>query len=57
MRQEVVCVLCDKPERDCQCDRYCNLCKAQHSIRMCQDGQYYCPECREACDIHTVDNA
>jgi hypothetical protein len=57
MRQEVVCVLCDKPERDCQCDRYCNLCKAQHSIRLCQDGQYYCPECREACDIHTVDNA
>ena len=57
MKQEVVCILCDKPEPDCKCDRYCNLCKAEWSVRLCLDGQYYCPDCREACDIHTVDHA
>jgi hypothetical protein len=22
-----------------------------HNVRLCQDGQYYCLECREACDM------
>jgi hypothetical protein len=56
MPQRVVCVLCDKPEFECKCERYCCLCQAQYSIRLCVDGQYYCPDCREACDIRVVDS-
>lgn len=56
MKQDVVCMVCDKPEHSCQCDRYCNLCKAQYGIRMCMDGQYYCPDCREAVEISTVES-
>ena len=52
----VVCSACEKPERQCNCDRYCWLCKGQYGIRLCEDGQYYCPDCREACDIRVVDN-
>ena len=55
MQDNVVCVLCDKREAECGCERYCNLCKAQYAIRLCMDGQYYCPDCREAIEIHTVD--
>jgi hypothetical protein len=22
-----------------------------HQVRLCQDGAYYCLECREACDL------
>ena len=52
---DVVCMVCDKPERTCTCDRYCCLCKSTYGIRMCVDGQYYCQDCREACDIRTVE--
>ena len=55
MRGPVVCVLCDKPERDCKCDRYCNLCKGEFGIKLCEDGQYYCQDCREACDVRVVE--
>jgi len=51
---DVVCVLCDKKEAECGCDRYCCQCKSLSNIRMCMDGQYYCPDCREACDVHVV---
>lgn len=51
---EVVCATCDKPEADCQCERYCCICKGQHSIRLCMDGLYYCPDCREACEVSVV---
>jgi len=54
MSQDVTCMLCDKKESECGCDRYCSQCKSQHSIRLCMDGQYYCPDCREACEVHTV---
>ena len=43
--------MCEKPERACACDRYCCLCSGQHGIRLCSDGLYYCPDCREACDV------
>jgi hypothetical protein len=56
MAGPILCVACDKPEYDCTCDRYCWICKGQHGIRLCIDGQYYCPDCREACDIRVVDN-
>lgn len=51
MRGPVVCMLCDKPERDCKCEKYCAICKGIYNIRLCEDGIYYCPECREACDV------
>lgn len=54
MAEQVLCVLCDKPEHDCQCDKYCCICKGVYHIRLCMDGQYYCPDCREACEISVV---
>ncbi len=56
MHDQVLCALCNKPEIDCKCDRYCWFCKGQYNIRMCVDGQYYCPDCREACDVRVVDS-
>jgi hypothetical protein len=47
----VLCAQCDRMESDCQCDKYCTICKGQHNIRLCADGLYYCPDCREACDV------
>jgi hypothetical protein len=51
MRAPVVCVMCDQPEERCTCEKYCSICKGQHSIRLGADGLYYCPDCREACDV------
>jgi hypothetical protein len=53
----VVCAVCNLEERDCKCDRYCTYCKGQENIRMCVDGLYYCPDCREACEIAVVKSA
>jgi hypothetical protein len=50
-RQQIVCVQCDKTEEYCDCEKYCTICKGQHNIRLCADGLYYCPDCREACDV------
>lgn len=55
MAGPVVCSVCAKTEETCDCDKYCSVCKGQHAIRLCIDGQYYCPDCREACDIRVVD--
>jgi hypothetical protein len=49
--QQIVCAQCDKTEEYCQCDKYCTICKGQHNVKLCADGLYYCPECREACDV------
>ncbi|MCL6567115.1 MAG: hypothetical protein K6U09_11920 [Acidobacteriia bacterium] len=51
MAEQVLCAQCDQPEYACTCERYCCLCLSQYGIRLCVDGQYYCPECREACEI------
>lgn len=48
---QIVCTQCDKPEDSCTCEKYCTICKGQHNVRLCADGLYYCPECREACDV------
>ncbi len=45
------CAVCDQPESNCKCDRYCILCLGFHDVRLCQDGSYYCLECREACEF------
>ncbi len=55
MTGPVLCANCEKPESDCTCDRYCWVCKGQYGVRLCTDGQYYCPDCREACDARVVD--
>jgi hypothetical protein len=52
--ERVLCAVCDKVEGECQCDRYCCICKGQYGIRLCMDGLYYCPDCREACEISVV---
>jgi hypothetical protein len=51
MRAPVVCTQCDKTEDNCVCEKYCTICKGQLSVRLCMDGLYYCPDCREACDM------
>jgi len=51
MEGPTVCVQCEMPEERCGCEKYCTICNGQHSIRLCSDGLYYCPDCREACDV------
>jgi hypothetical protein len=51
MAEKFLCVLCDRTEDKCPCQRYCCLCMGEHNVRLCQDGQYYCLDCREACDF------
>jgi hypothetical protein len=51
MQSTVLCSQCDLPEGACKCDRYCCYCQGQQSVRLCMDGKYYCPDCREACEI------
>lgn len=45
------CNVCEQEESKCQCDRYCCLCQGLYNVRLCQDGQYYCLDCREACEL------
>jgi hypothetical protein len=47
----VLCSQCDKPEYQCTCEKYCGICKGLDNVRLCMDGLYYCPDCREACDV------
>jgi hypothetical protein len=52
--QRVVCSICDRSETDCKCERYCCICGGQDGIRLCMDRLYYCPDCREACEVSPV---
>jgi hypothetical protein len=54
MQAPTVCAQCDLPEERCGCEKYCTICKGQHNVRLCMDGLYYCPDCREACDVSLV---
>jgi len=51
--KEFRCVVCNRPEQSCKCVKYCALCFADYTVRLTQDGQYYCAACREACDYRT----
>ena len=51
MAEKFRCILCDQEEAECQCDKYCSMCQGAHDVRLCQDGMFYCLECREACDL------
>ncbi len=53
--KEFKCTVCDKPENQCTCNRYCALCHADYELRLTEDGQYYCRDCREACDYKSQD--
>ena len=46
---------CEMPEDKCECEKYCAFCQGQVGVRLCQDGLYYCPPCREACDYKASD--
>jgi hypothetical protein len=50
------CMQCDRTENKCDCERYCAHCQAQADIRLCRDGLYYCPACREACEQKIVEH-
>ena len=56
MKTVTVCSQCDKPEYTCGCAKYCCFCQSQDGIRLCIDGLYYCPDCREACDVRVADS-
>jgi hypothetical protein len=50
------CLVCDQLEDRCTCIiRYCALCHSDYALRLTEDGQYYCVDCREACDYRTQD--
>ncbi len=51
MAEPFKCAVCEKDEEHCDCDKYCCLCQGFHNVRLCQDGQWYCLDCREACDL------
>jgi hypothetical protein len=51
-----LCSQCDKPETECNCEKYCCFCQSQQDIRLCVDGLYYCPDCREACDVRLAES-
>lgn len=49
------CNQCEKPENQCECEKFCCLCQSQLDIRICADGLMYCEPCRNACDYKTSD--
>jgi len=58
MLKKYRCMLCEKEENKCQCDvkDYCVLCLGADDVHLCEDGQYYCRICREACDFQAQDD-
>ena len=52
MAERYRCGQCELEETHCKCDKYCCLCMGFHNVRLCEDGQYYCQDCRESCDLH-----
>ncbi len=50
-----LCAQCDKAEQECTCEKYCCFCQSQYNIHMAVDGMYYCPDCREACDVRLAE--
>lgn len=49
------CMQCDMTEDKCDCEKYCCSCQGQIDIRLCSDGLYYCPPCREASGYRVSD--
>lgn len=55
MAEPFECIICEQEESKCTCDRYCGMCQGANDVRLCNDGMYYCLECREACDLQPQD--
>jgi hypothetical protein len=55
MAEPYRCGVCELSEDRCDCNKYCCLCQGEHRVRLCADGQYYCLECREACELKAQD--
>ena len=51
MAERFKCAVCEMEETRCECEKYCTICQGEHNVRLCQDGSYYCQECREICDF------
>ena len=51
-----VCTACGLTEDKCKCEKFCILCRSDSNVRLCQDGCYYCRDCREICDFSTGDS-
>jgi len=49
------CLQCERPEGQCDCEKFCCLCQSGGDIRICADGLMYCEPCRTACDYKTSD--
>jgi len=53
--KKFTCMQCEMIEAKCFCEKYCCFCQSQIDVRLCHDGLYYCPPCREACDYKVSD--
>ena len=51
MAEPYKCGICDLEESRCLCDKFCCLCHGANNVRLCNDGLWYCIDCREACDL------
>jgi len=51
MAEPYHCGVCNQEEGKCFCDKYCCLCHGGNNVRLCNDGMWYCIDCREACDL------
>ena len=51
MAEPYKCGICDLEEARCLCDKFCCLCHGANNVRLCNDGLWYCIDCREACDL------
>ena len=49
------CLQCERPENQCECEKFCALCQSTGEVRICADGLMYCEPCRTACDYKTSD--
>jgi len=56
-KREFKCIVCEKPEDQCTCQKFCALCYSDYRVRLTEDGQFYCGDCREACDYRTQEQA
>ena len=50
MAERFRCLVCEKDEDACACQKYCSICQGENDCRLWQDGVYYCVDCREICD-------
>lgn len=49
METKFLCYQCEKEETRCDCNKYCYLCEGNSDVRLCEDGLYYCKDCRQGC--------